>query len=320
MTEGNQTLTGDLSTSFSFKSLSNQEAIQWITGFAGVGILIVVLNLATIFTFAKNSHLRRRSVYCLINLAAADMMYGGFGSAEWFCYFSQYLSNSAFDFNVFLGLNIVAILSLIASVMSLAVVSMERVFATFFPFRHRASGLTMYTGTFAVVWVLALIVSLLCNLVPRTRPEFKGAVTLYWIFLLASVAVILLSYLSIFIKVKYHDRQQNCLQRLQQFSIQVQRQRRERNLAITLFIMTIISLLTWLPYLSVRVLYLQYSIYEILRICPNTFALVLLIQFTNSLINPCVYLIRMKDFRKELFSLLCPCKRDGRNQISHFSH
>jgi hypothetical protein len=43
------------------------------------------LNLATILTFVINRHLRRRSVYCLVNLAVVDMMYGGFAVVYCIC-------------------------------------------------------------------------------------------------------------------------------------------------------------------------------------------------------------------------------------------
>nr|pir G-protein-coupled receptor - sea anemones, actinians [Actiniaria]AAK31203.1 G protein-coupled receptor [Actinia sp. UST-01] len=226
--------------------------------------------------------------YCLINLAAADMMYGDSdllnGSVT-----SHSTSRTQYLISMFPRYEHHCHTLPNGFCYVLAVVSMERSFATFFPFRHRISEPTLYTRTFAVVWALAFIVSLLCNLIPRNRPEFKGAVTLYWIFMLSSVLIILLSYLSIFVKVKKHDRQQLCIQRLQHFTIQMQQQRREKSLAITLFIMTMISLLTWIPYLSVRVSYLQYRIYEILGIIPNTFGFVLLIQLTTSLINPFAY-------------------------------
>ncbi|KAK3727945.1 hypothetical protein QZH41_004889 [Actinostola sp. cb2023] len=73
------------------EDLSSRNAlIAWLTTFVAVSFLIFASNLATIITYYRNKRLRRRGVYCLINLAVADMFHGFF-SMLWFIFDLDYI-------------------------------------------------------------------------------------------------------------------------------------------------------------------------------------------------------------------------------------
>ena len=73
---------------------------------------------------------------------------------------------------------------------------------------------------------------------------------------------------------------------------------RQRKLTVTLFIMTIVSLLLWLP--CVISTFLTLTIIHSLSSLKLSF---ILLYHTNSLVNPIIYTIRMPEFRKALLKI-----------------
>lgn len=76
---------------------------------------------------------------------------------------------------------------------------------------------------------------------------------------------------------------------------------------MTLFIVTVLSLLTWLPIIIRHELQHTFSTPGITQ--SNAELLTELLQLTNSLINPIVYVFRMKEFREALWHVLFRCSR-----------
>ena len=86
---------------------------------------------------------------------------------------------------------------------------------------------------------------------------------------------------------------------------------RQRKLPVTLFIMTIVSLLLWLPF----VLYSFISFFVLDKIAFLTYLRLRLSFFllyrTNSLVNPIIYTIRMPEFRRALLILFKRLQRQN---------
>ena len=80
---------------------------------------------------------------------------------------------------------------------------------------------------------------------------------------------------------------------------------RQRKLTVTLFIMTILSLLMWLPYAILIFVRLTTYSMESLSLVQQTrwYISLCLLLYANSLVNPIVYTIRMPEFRKALLVL-----------------
>jgi hypothetical protein len=283
---------------------SDETVLVWLVPLVVFGVLIVASNLVTIVTFVVNRYLLRRGLYCLVNLAVADVLYGAVLTAYSSCVFGVTFFDLSVDFKT-RGMFIPSLLTMMGSLLSLVAVSLERVYATFFPFRHRTARPRIYILVFAITWSLALLTSLLYHLIPKAH--FKGAVAFYWFLLTSSLIVIIISYTAVFIKIKTQN--QFHQQHRQQAAITITRLR-ERHLAMTLFIVTVLSLLTWLPFLLVRVLNpVRYNFYGRLRVLTRSYSVVFLFQSSNSLINPIVYLFRMRDLRNALFKLVCKCSQ-----------
>jgi hypothetical protein len=89
---------------------------------------------------------------------------------------------------------------------------------------------------------------------------------------------------------------------------------------MTLFIVTVLSLITWLPYIITIILTTLNSSYVLSY--NIGFQLIDLIHLTNSLINPIIYVFRMRDFRKALAQLIFKCSHDRHrtHPIGHHGH
>ena len=99
-------------------------------------LLISIINAITLAAFARNRHLRKRNTYLIINLTVADLLMGVVtGPLIVYC-----IVKDGKDKNdcTLPGLIIYAIVIAfpIASQVNLSLISLERLHATLFPFRH----------------------------------------------------------------------------------------------------------------------------------------------------------------------------------------
>ena len=115
--------------------------ITWLVLFLSLSVAIVTLNIITIIVFIKNRELRKRSTYLLINLAVVDMLVGGFDGLNAFTwagvhcnFWKETVSENWLNYQVMIVLEI---LFPLCSILSITVISAERLHATFWPFRHR---------------------------------------------------------------------------------------------------------------------------------------------------------------------------------------
>ena len=130
----------------------NSWNIVWSLWFGLLATLIVVGNVLTIRIFLKQ-RLRKRAHFLLISLAVADFLVGLL-SVPLFVVINAATSKVrpaelVFTYaDVFTG---------ITSIFTLAVISLERVFAISWPLRHRTLSVRVYMFAIIVPWVLAAI-------------------------------------------------------------------------------------------------------------------------------------------------------------------
>ena len=283
--------------------LSSPECITWFAALLTISVAIVTVNLLSIIIFIKNRNLRCRSMYLVINLNVADMLVGGTSS-----------SNILFPeigckiLNVRLtreGKKIVWFLFywfLLTSLTNITVISLDRMHATFRPFRHRVIKKWVYGVTISVVWVLAAMISTAIIMLIVFGKEWSHHQYLWQSYCLLCLFVICACYASIIVKIC-------CGARPQHHGAA----RRQRKLTVTLLIMTIVSLLLWLPY---AVATFVYYTTDSIRSLPFTKRIrlnssLLLLFYTNSFVNPVVYTIRMPEYRKALLLLFTRRQRQN---------
>ena len=287
--------------------LSSSECITWFAAVLIVSVAIVTVNLLSIILFIKNSDLRTRGMYLVINLTVADTLVGAISSLQ-FLGFSSTECKNANNLNVRFtseGRMITWFIFYwfpLTSLTNITVISLERMHATFRPFRHRVIKKWVYGVTISVVWVLAAMISTAIMMLLLFDKEWSHYQYLWPSYSLLCLFVICACYASIIVKIC-------CGARPQHHGAA----RRQRKLTVTLLIMTTVSVLLWLPYaIGTFVYYTNDSIRSLSytkRMRLNMF--LLLLFCTNSFVNPVVYTVRMPEFSKALLLLFTRRQRQN---------
>ena len=284
------------------RRISSTECSTWLAVLLTVTVAVVAVNLLSIVLFVKNSNLRTRAMYLVINLTVADMFVGGIAIFDVVFQFLLYGCESENILQSFfkrewqaVSFTTINMWLPLTSVTGIAVISLDRMHATFRPFRHRNIKKWAYGVTIAGVWILTAMI-----VIPFPLIRLYGNLQQQWQLLFPSylwrsycclcLIVICVSYTSIALKFWCGTRPPSH-----------GAANRQRKLTVTLFITTIVSLLLLLPY----VIYIFVSL-SVIRSLVTFFRLLLsltLIYHTNSLVNPIIYTIRILEFRRALLIL-----------------
>ena len=268
--------------------------------------VIVAFNFIIILVFVKNRSLRKRSMYLILNLAVADMLVGAF-SASYKTYYQLGMMCNVWKVKYSTGLGFDVLVSSwsvfpIASLTNLAVISIERAHATFRPFKHRVISRRVYGAIIAASWLLSVLLTISLYAIRKTK---VGLYFYVWnSFNAICLFVISLSYVSIAVKVCCGIRPQHLDRAVS----------REKKLTKTLFIVTLASLLLWLPYTICSFLFFSTDI--ITSLSPLAIDLLnyacTSLYFANSVVNSILYATRMPDFRRAVILL---CRRNRQRQV-----
>ena len=274
--------------------LSLSECIPWIAVGLAESVALVTLNLCTIIVFISNRNLRKGSTYLVINLAVIDMFVGGvvgcflFYSPGVNCNLWKWQSTKYGTYNF---IQVLLVLFPIGSLTNITSIALERMHATFLPFRHRVLKKWVYGLIIAVVWVVSGLTSVSFTLLLMFE-EIQYAYYLELTFMSICLLIICISYTSIVIKVRYGAQPQHH-----------STASRERKLTMTLLIVTVVSLLLYLPFV-VFFFGIFISRSGIFWSLPIHFLYTMLFLFyANSLVNPILYAIRMPEYRSAFLAL-----------------
>ena len=292
--------------------LSSSECITWFAVFLTVCVAIVTVNLLSIILFIKNRSLRTRAMYLVISLTIADMFVGGFSHLQSFRLLS-FLSCDIVKMNLNPELNAIIIFPFswfpLASLTNIAVISLDRMHATIRPFRHRLIKKWVYGVTIAGAWVSAAMVSTATLVLGPYGKEWSYYLYFSRSYCCLCLFVICVSYSSIVVKFLCgaHPQHHGAANR-------------QRKLTVTLFIMTIVSLLMCLPYAVLTFLSIQ-SLISIMKFLSASqefvrlYLSLIILYLMNSLVNPIVYTIRIPEFRKALLLLFKRQRRQNARDI-----
>lgn len=272
--------------------------IVWTVVYFVGSFTVFVANVLTVITFMVNRHLIKRSMYCLVNLAVADMVVG----------LGTFISNTAV-------LSIFGIKALIdkqflyhrstsviiqtsvyyftmgATMLALIIVAFERMMATLWPLRHRTLKSSAYILFIASPWICALTIGISSSLGnQQNKRNYLGSP---WIVL--KTLILCTTYIAIYIKFKSRKTQP-------QFYAQRSPQQ-EKRLVATVLMVTIASICTWIP----MGLVLLIRDIDVIPVPYQAHFGAVAILMMNSLVNPVIYMFRMKGFRKAVHELVCRC-------------
>ena len=107
----------------------------WLTVFAFELAVISIINGFTILTFARNRHLRKRTKYLIINLTIADFLVGTVSGPMHIYHTLTFEPGSGFGWGKFIVMFLDNVFTA-CSLLHLGLLSLERLHATLFPFRH----------------------------------------------------------------------------------------------------------------------------------------------------------------------------------------
>ena len=279
--------------------ISEKEERAWFAPFIIECIVIFLLNAFTLAIYTRNRHLRKPSTYLIINLTVADLLVGTVGTV--LVRLSFFVPDKlerdlelkqAFSWQSFVYLTLSDLFP-VASLANISLISLERLHATLFPFRHCLIGKRVYLTTICCSWLFSLTLSSVFSLLDlRASPAFPYVFASY-IFL--SLLILTVSYVIIISTVKNNPPSPNAGPALS----------KERKLTVTLFTVNVVSVLTILPF----VIWIVIAHHIQSKLCHAVF---LRIEFSfdllylfNSIINPLIYAIRMQEFRKAATKLFC---------------
>ena len=268
----------------SLEKLENTWSKVFLTEF----IVIAVINVFTVVAFVRNRHLRKRTTYLIINLTVADLLVGAV-SGPLRIFDPDYDGGHGFNWKK----SIILTSSLIfpfASLANLSLISLERLHATLFPFRHCLIEKWLYFKVIIGNWMITLLLASMTSVLEELHLVSIEHSFACYTFL--TLLIITVSYVIIIIKVKSNPPPQH-------FSAVAS----ERKLSVTLSIVTVVSILTILPS-SIWMIIAQYILDHMSRAAflqlDNTVAL---LYYANSIVNPLIYAIRMQEFRKAVKEL-----------------
>ena len=220
---------------------SASECIPWLVVLIIECLAIVILNIITIAVFVKKKRqLQRRSTYLIIHLAIVDLLVGVASGPlqieiemSQFCPLWNYRRETISSHH--LSFAFVYLFSS-TSLTNLTAVSLERLHATFCPLRHRFVSKWVYRAIIIVIWLITIVREVAQIFLQEIADQAVINTYLYILFYAVSLFVICVSYILIAIKVRRS--------RHPQFH---SRSKRERKLTGTALIVSLVSLLCFLP-------------------------------------------------------------------------
>ena len=253
-------------------------------------IVVFILNAFTLAIYTRTRHLRKRSSFLIINLTVADLLVGAVVGLL------PILEpdNQAFSWQSFVYLTLTHLIP-VAQLANISLISLERLHATLFPFRHCLVGKRVYLTIILCSWPFTLTLSSVTALLYlRLSPSFLYVFATYTFLI---VVILTLSNAIIISTVKSNPLSPNAGPALS----------KERKLTVTLLIVTVVSILTILPWVIWTVILHRITVRS--KLCPAAFYRITKSLFAlylfDSIVNPLIYAVRMQEFRKAATKLCC---------------
>ena len=276
------------STTFGFHNMSSPylpskaEGIAWCSALTLEAVLIVLANLLALALFAVNKKLRKRSLFLVINMAFADLLSGalslpifiytvGAGFMLWKARFDK----TFYAYQVF-GQTVV----LQASLFSASLITCERFYAVYWPLKHRTLSVGAYRAAIIMVWILAILLSIL-QLLISNKPAFYTFVSI----LLSLLFTVCICNIAIWRRFQRRiaSQQQN-------------REAQKRRLTRTLLLISAVEILSWLPLTISNLLVIAFEVPVPLAVLFTCVA----VNYSNFVLNPIIYALRFPEFKQAL--------------------
>ena len=275
--------------------LPKTEAIVWCCAFTVSSAIITTGNLLTVALFAFNKRLQKKCFVFLVNMALADLMLGAV-SLPLFIYSVVWRTSevpaAGAESAVTIFRGVFTVFYLQASIMFASLISGERVFATYWPLRHRTVSLKSYRTVTILAWTIVLLSSTILSLL-RIFVS-KGAYFWLWVSFTLSLTFITCS-CNIGIWRKFRQRGRIAATRQNRAS-------QNRHLTKTLLFISLLALLSWLPIIIINI-FIAVNI----LLNKNIYFMAVFLNISSCFVNPITYVLRFPEFGQAL--TMCCCRR-----------
>ena len=277
------------------------ELEAWCFAYIVICTITILGNSLAIAVFTRKSFQRKKLHYFLINLAVTDLIVGTVSVPMQIAAFvvkhrgqqAESLQRIHFFLDVLSGLT---------SMYSIAFISVERLLAVCWPFKHRMVKLWHYALAISSTWLIAGTVALVSNQVLPNRISPMEGLNIRTAFAVIPIVVTITSYCSLWSIRKRNEGKSR-------------EERYNKAIACTLLIVTIVFFCTWSPFIMLTSI-VEYVGFGHLRQCCSLtrdgFLLALyftkMLQYMNSCVNPFIYAFRIQSFRATAWDLVCSSK------------
>lgn len=284
------------------ESFTNTELILWMTVFSLESLAIIVGNTISIVVFWKQRSTLKRTSYVLINLSVADLMVGVGVINDIVC---LPIRNNVCQISE--KTNLVDATCGIASLSFLVLIALERLYAIVSPLRHRTTKTSTYLYFIGATWIVsAMLIITTYSIFSYLSLDHILQPVVISTFTASCLIIISVAYLTIFIYSTKDDPR-----------LAINRRQQNKKLAKTLFIATLLSVMTWIPHGVTNVLRTMTGKKE-----GDAYLAGQICRLANSLVNPIIYSYRMPEFRKTLRNIFA-CKgkiRERQSQLSQLEN
>ena len=272
---------------------SKAEEIALFSALTLSSVLIIAGNLLTLVLFAVTKPLRRKSLFLVMNMAFADLLVGTF-SVPFYIYIVKHVHQfwKAKHGSYLMAFRCIDAIFMFGSYLSAAFISCERLYAVYWPFKHRLMSTKTYRIAIFTLWTLVALLSIILTLL-SVFTSIRSALYVSVLVLLGLTIIICVCNIAIWRNFQH--------QRVD--SQHRNGASRNRRLTKTLLLVSILALLCWLPLIILNVI-----IYIPETSIPWKFYfMVNILNYSNSFVNPIVYVFRIPEFQQALRS--CYTKR-----------
>ena len=274
----------------------------WLKVFVVELAVTSIINGFTILTFARNRHLRKRTTYLIINLTIADLFVGTISGPLHIYHNMTFKPDSVFGWQKFIVMFLENVFAA-CSLLNLALLSLERLHATLLPFRHCLTPDWVYFKAVVCIWFLAAIPASAAAMFFLIAQQ--GSKYVWALVIIAVLFTVIVSYLIIALNVK---------RKVPPYSSGAVSS--ERKLTVTVLVVIVLSSIAFLPWFFYALLKVSSSLRGLSPESSIDIQQSLNVLFyANSFVNPLVYTLRMKEFRKATRVWCCSANTASRSQI-----
>ena len=257
-----------------------EQTIGWSVALAFVSVATIVSNSITIFIFTQREFKRKQSYNLPMNLAVTDLLVGLVALPLYILLYN--LPSSEYSYIIGRVYQTVDITVGLVSISSISIIALERLYAIGWPLKQRVLQRKHYITSLAFTWLYGITLMVIVLYILHDNAREKGVLKTYVVMCSIAIPLIItvIAYFLLYIlKVK------------SQRNLQVNAdERRNKKLAGTLFIVTVVFFLTWTPFTILSFVITYFSI------PPNVLEVTKFLHYSNSFANCIIYTLRSPSF------------------------